>query len=102
MQVTKVGCKSRSDCIDKCNIEGALKEYNSLPLWTKMDIHNSKDGYLLGVHNDNFNYSICENKYKSPDCIMNYYEFKRVLDQELNQSYEGKAIANYLISLKLL
>ena len=94
-----IGCKSRSDCIDKCNIEGRLKECNSLPLRTNVDRHNGKDRYLFGICNDDFNYSICENKYKSPDCINEYYKFKLVSDQKLSQSYEGRALANHLMGL---
>ena len=96
---TTIGCKSRSDCIDKCNIEGRLKECNSLPLWTNVDGRNGKDRYLFGICNSDFNYSICENKYKSPDCTNEYYKFKLISDQKLSQSYEGEALANHLMGL---
>ena len=95
---TKIGCKSRSDCIDKCNIERALKKCDSLPLWTNVDRHNNKDKYLSKLCNAKLNYSLCENKHKSSDCMNEYYSFKQVYSQNLNQSYEGKAFANHLIS----
>ena len=42
---TKYGCKSRNDCIDKCTIELALKDWKSLPPQTFVDRHNHVDKF---------------------------------------------------------
>ena len=77
---TKIGCKSRTDCVDKCNIERGLKQCKSLPLYTKGDKHNNRDEYKESDCMWYFNYSICEDKYKSPDCINEYFSLKTTLD----------------------
>ena len=80
----KIGCKSRSDCIDKCNIESSLKQCKSLPDKVNVDRHNDKDNYADNNNSCNFSYSICEQKYKSPDCTNEYYSFKTVLDVKID------------------
>ena len=42
-----------------------------------------------------FNYSICENKYKSPDCINEFYSMKTIFDAPMNLSSNGKKYAKY-------
>lgn len=79
----KIGYKSRSDCIDKCNIESSLKQCKSLPYKVNVNRHNDKDHYNGTC---SFNYSICEEKYKSPDCINEIYLFKTFFDLKVDES----------------
>ena len=78
----KIGCKSRSDCIDKCNIELSLKQCKSLPNKINVDRHNNKDHYDIKLCN--LSYEICEEEYKSPDCTNEIYSFKTVLDFKID------------------
>ena len=102
---TIIGCKARADCVNKCNIERALKQCQSLPHWTNVDGYNNKDKYNNNNPNmslcvaSNFNYSICENKYKSPDCINEFFSMKVIFDAPINQSYEGKMHSSHLKSV---
>ena len=99
---TKIGCKARADCINKCNIERALKQCKSLPHWTNVDGHNDKDKYNnnnINMSNCvvfNFNYSICEHKYKSSDCINEFFSMKLIFDAPISESYNGKKYASHL------
>ena len=72
-----VGCKSRNDCIEKCNIELAKEQCNSLPLNINMDISHANHIYNYSNYQclKMFNYSICKNKFKSHHCINEYYRF---------------------------
>ena len=76
----KIGCKSRSEYIDKCLIELSLKECNSLYLMTNVDARNDKDIYNCSVCYVRINYKVCQDKYKSSDCINEYYSFKPFTD----------------------
>ena len=83
---TKIGCKSRSDCIDKCHIEKSLKECNSLSLQVNVDEHNERDKFdLNSLCVKYFNYSFCENKYTSPDCMNEYYSLKLTKDSKFEE-----------------
>ena len=43
-EYNKIGCKSRRDCVDRCNVEWALKHCNgSLPSGTIVDRHDDKN-----------------------------------------------------------
>ena len=81
----KIGFKSRSQCIDKCNIESSIKQCNCLPEETKVDRHNDKDDYQC-IPKCNFSYSICEQKHKKPDCFNEYYSFRTVIDVKLDEN----------------
>ena len=85
----KIGCKSRRDCIDRCNIEWALINCNnSSPENTIVDKHNDKD-IFKGECDDN-NKEFCENKYKSPDCFNEYYKIQLVSEIKYDKiSTEG-------------
>ena len=102
---TKIGCKARADCLNKCNIERSLEQCKSLPHWTNVDGHNGKDKYNnnnINMSNCvvfNFNYSICEHKYKSPDCINEFFLMKLIFDAPINESYDGKKHASQLKTL---
>ena len=85
-----IGCKSRSDCIDKCNIQSSLKQCNCLPSKTNVDRHNNKDHYYNITCS--FNYTICEQKYKSPDCINEYYSSRTIFDFKID---EGLKVQKY-------
>ena len=77
----KIGCKSRRDCVDRCNVKWAFKNCNgSLPSETIIDRHNDKDIYK-GTCNDNAK-KYCEQKHKSPDCINEYYPMRLLLDKK--------------------
>ena len=87
---TKLGFKSTSDCINKCNIELALKQCNVLPYQSIVDEHNDKDNY---PRNDNerhclehLNYSVCYKKYNSLNCINEDYSSKIFQNTPLNNS----------------
>lgn len=84
----KIGCKSKTDCVDKCNIEMALKECNESALFTNMDRHNNKDIYNWSKCSLLFNYSVCQEKYKSPDCINEYFSFKPFSDSPLTGHWD--------------
>ena len=90
LDYNKIGCKSRSDCIDKCNIEMSLKQCDSLHLYTNMYTHNDKDKYHLSKCIINLNKKICENKFKLPDCINEYFSLKLFNDLPLNESFSSK------------
>ena len=83
----KIGCISRRDCVNQCNIEWALIHCNnSLPSKTIIDKHNDKDKFdKPRLCNDN-NKEFCENKYKSPDCFNQYYKIKLINERKLNDS----------------
>ena len=96
----RIGCKSRSNCIDKCNIEMSLKQCNSLPISTNVDKHNDKDTYNISLcaHQYDYNENVCEDNYKLPDCINQYYTIKPVSDSNINQSWDIKYMMdNYVI-----
>ena len=81
-EYNKIGCKSRRDCVDRCNIEWALIHCNnSLPEYTISDKHNDKDKFGEPC-NDN-NKEFCENKYKSPDCFNEYYKIKLISEKSI-------------------
>ena len=85
---TKIGCKSRSYCIDKCNIEWTLNncDPNSLPEKTIMDINNDK-GVFNGACMSGE--QLCERKHKSPDCVNEYYAIETILDSNLKEHLNG-------------
>ena len=94
----KFGCKSRSDCINKCNIETLLKRCNRLPLSTNVDRHNDKDIYDQSKCSKKYNENQCEDKFNSPDCINEYFPFKPFSVSPLNESW----ISIYLIEEYLI
>ena len=55
-----------------------------MPKETKVDRHNDKDNFQC-IPKCNFSYSICEQKYKKPDCINEYYSFKTIIDLKLDE-----------------
>ena len=79
----KLGCKSRNDCINKCNIELSLKLCNSLPQFTNVDRHNDKDIYNITNCTMKFDYSICEDEFRSPDCVNEYYFIKPIIPERI-------------------
>ena len=90
----KIGCKSRRDCVDRCNVEWALKHCNgSLPSNTIVDRHNDKD-IFKGKCNDNYK-GYCEQKHKSLDCIDEYYAIKLVAEKKFNDMISDKNINAY-------
>ena len=95
----KFGCKSRSDCINKCNIETLLKRCNGLSLSTNVDRHNDKDIYNTSECSMKYNGSECEDKFDSSDCINEYFPFKPFSVSPLNESWTSKyLIENYLMN----
>ena len=81
----EIGCKSRRDCVDRCNVEWAFKHCNgSFPLgYTIIDRHNDKDIFSDECKGNHDKY--CEQKYKSPDCINEYYTIKLLGDKKLTR-----------------
>ena len=109
LNYTRIGCKSRSDCIDKCHIEMSLKQCNSLPLSTNIgpiltDIHRHNDKYQFSISlcSINFNYSICEDKYNSPDCTNDYYSFKLIMDSNFENLLNEPVFDGVLSSLNVM
>lgn len=82
----KIGCKSRSDCITKCQIEWALKHSNSLPFWSDLDIHNDKDQFKTYCHDEEH----CQQKFASPNCINEYFTLKPMGQTKLNKIINKK------------
>ena len=90
----KIGCKSRRNCVDRCNIDWALKHCNgSLPSRTIIDRHNDKDTFKDEC-NDNYK-EYCQQKYKSPDCINQYYKIKLVTEKNIKELAIDKIIYKY-------
>ena len=80
----KIGCKSRRDCVDRCNLEWSLKHCNgSLPSETIIDRHNDKD-IFKGICKDNHT-EFCGQKYKSSDCINEHYKIKLKADKKIKE-----------------
>ena len=95
-----IGCKSRSDCVEKCHIKMSLKQCNSFPLFTNVDRRNDKHEFsLVTLCSINFNYSICQDKYKSPDCKNEYYSFKLIMDSDFKSRMNQQAFDIVLSSL---
>ena len=91
----KIGCKSRRDCVDQCNVEWALKHCNgSLPSETIVDRHNDKDIFKYGCNDNHKEY--CEQKYKSPDCINEYYTIKLVAEKKFKDFVSDVLIEAFL------
>ena len=90
----KIGCKSRRDCVDRCNVEWAFKHCNgSLPSGTIIDRHNDKD--VFKECNDN-NKEFCEQKHKSPDCINEYYTVKLEFQTKIKELVSDEKIDEFL------
>ena len=87
-----IGCKSRSDCINKCNIETSIKQCNWLPISTNVNKHNDQETYNISscTHQYDYNENVCEDKYKLPDWMNEYYTIKPVSDSNINQSWDIK------------
>ena len=80
----KIGCKSRRDCVDRCNVEWAIEHCNgSLPSRTIIDRHNDKNTFKDEC-NDNYK-EFCEQKHKSPDCFNQYYTAKLVSETKIKE-----------------
>ena len=77
----KIGCKSRQDCIDKCNIEWSLRHCNSLPRNIIVDKKNYKDKFLKSCSDTNY----CQEKYKSPDCSNQHYSIEIMGNQKFTE-----------------
>ena len=91
----KIGCKSRRDCVDQCNVEWALEHCNgSLPSDTIIDRHNDK-GIFKDRCNDNHK-EYCEHKYKSPDCINEYYTIRLVGEKKTKDVISDVLIEAFL------
>ena len=87
LNYSEIGCKSRIDCVEKCNIEMSSRQCNGLTLTTNMDRHNNKDKYYWSNCAFQYNYSVCAEKYKSPDCINEYFSFKPFPDSPLTGNW---------------
>ena len=84
----QIGCKSRSDCINKCHVEWTLEHCNSLPNYFILDKHNDKN-----VLNEScYELHYCEKKYKSPDCTNEYYAIKLMADKKLKELANGQMV----------
>ena len=97
---TKLGCESRDDCIRKCQINMALKQCDSLPLDTTIK-KNDFTVYMAKFNVTpcllNSNYTSCKVKFKSFDCVNEYYTFKPVVPVPLNnESFKRKFLDLWL------
>ena len=87
---TELGCQSKQDCVDKCQIELSMKQCNnSLPLNIYVDVNNDKDVYKFSKCTYYFNYNVCEEKFKSPDCMNEYFLIKPsiLFNKKINSGY---------------
>ena len=80
---SKIGCQSKSACIDKCHVEHNLNECNVLPSFVNMDKSNDKDIYDASKCKDGIDKSVCEKMFQSDDCFMEHYIMKTVIDNVL-------------------
>ena len=85
---SKIGCQSKSECIDQCKVELSLKQCNVLPSFVNMDKSNDRDKYEekdkeieCKKRVDN---TECDEKYKSNDCSNQYYELKLLVGDVLD------------------
>ena len=91
----KIDCKSRRDCIDKCHCDYILNYCNStLPMDTIVDNNNDKDKFT----NDTKCYKVqfCEEKYKSPECINEYYTIKPTSVNKFKKILSNKQIDTFI------
>ena len=92
----RIGCKSRRDCIDQCNVKWALINCNnSLPSGTIVDRHNDKDKFKNEC--DDRHQEYCEHKYKSPDCLNEYYTIK-LIDKKIFKDFATENEVNKYIN----
>ena len=92
---SKIGCKSSYDCINKCKIELSLKLCNKLPPYAFMDKHNDKDVYSKDCY-INHAQDRCKDKFKSSDCLNQYFIYKPFSVLPLNESSISKFQMNIL------
>ena len=82
-----------------------FEKCKSLPYYVNGNRDNDKDEYVkekeIKMCIIKFNYTICGNKYKSPDSTNEYYSLKTILDKELNES-DQKLFAPVLINLTII
>ncbi len=81
---TKIGCKSKSDCVDKCIIELTTKQC----LNTNVNRSNNKNHYYYVLCSVYINGSNCEDEYNSPDCFNEYYTIKSFSDLDINYHFD--------------
>ena len=92
----KIGCKSKSDCIDQCNIKWALNNCNgTLPSNTIIDRRNEKNKFEQEKCDDTHK-RFCAKNYKSPDCINEHYKIKLIDDKKFNEMAIHKEIDKLL------
>ena len=92
----KIGCKSRRDCVDRCNVEWTFEHCNgSFPLgYTIIDRHNDKD--IFSDECNDTHKEFCEQKYKSPDCLNEYYTVKLELQTKIKELMGDEKIGGFL------
>ena len=96
LNYNKIGCKSTSDCIDKCNVEWSFRHCYSLPPHIIVDRNNNKHKFNESCYDLNF----CQQKFKSPDCINEYYAIGQMIQKKFNDFISEMEYNQLLISSK--
>ena len=98
LDYNEIGCKSRRDCVDRCNVERTFKHCNEpLPSETIIYKHNDKDIFTDECNNHYKEH--CEQKYKPPDCINQYYEIKLVNQKKIKELASEKVVVDDYLKL---
>ena len=91
----QIGCKSRRDCIDKCHCDYILNYCNStLPMDTVVDRHNDNHKFRDDIKC--FKIQFCEEKYKSPECINEYYTIKPRYVKTFMKNQDEKIVDGFI------
>ena len=85
---SKIGCQSKSECIDQCKVEINLRECDVLPSFVNMDKSNDRDKYEASDCKESIEKSICEGRFTSNDCFMEHYTLKTVINDEIRKHDE--------------
>ena len=93
----KIGCKSRRDCVDRCNVEWTSKNCNeSLSVEnTFTDKHDDKD-IFTDQCNDYYKEN-CQQRYKPPDCINQYYAIKLLNRKKIKELASEKIVIHHYL-----
>ena len=82
---SKIGCQSKSDCIDQCKVELHLRECDVLPSFVNMEKSNDRDKYETGDCRETIEKSICEERFTNNDCKMEHFTLKSIIDDEIKK-----------------
>ena len=91
----KIECKSRQNCIDKCHRNYILNYCNSsIPFFAIVDNHDNKNKFTNDIKC--YKPQFCEEKYKWPECINEYYTIKPVAATKFKKIWSNKQIDTFI------